>query len=266
MVKNMKKLGFIGCGKMASAIISGVLNSKFLENTDIIASDKNVTELQSELNVEIVSDNKIVAKKSEIILLAVKPHFVSEVLEEIKSYLNENQLIISIAAGYRIEKIENILPNNPVIRVMPNAPLMYEQGASGIALGTKAQQVHKDFVCGLFEKLGACTCVDESKMDIVTAIAGSSPAFFFKYIEEMARAAQALGFDYEKALTLTAQTALGSAKMILNSGLSVDELIKIITTKGGCTEVGVNYLDEIDLKNISYNLVKKTAQKASDLG
>lgn len=265
----MKKIGFIGCGKMATAIINGVLNSNLVENADIIASkssENNLEELKNKLKVDVVLDNKIVAKNSEVIILAIKPHFINEVLEEIKACLNENQLIISIAAGFKIENIEKVLPKNPVVRVMPNAPLMYLEGASGIALGKNVTEQHKTFVLNLFESLGKCCCVEESQMDIVTAVAGSSPAFFFKYIEEMARAAEKMGLDYQKSLILTAQTALGSAKMVLESGLTVDELIKIITTKGGCTEVGVNYLNEIDLKTLSTNLVEKTAKKASELG
>ena len=269
MVKNMKKLGFIGCGKMASAIINGVLKSSFLKNEDIIASEVNqeLAEIShSKTGVEVVCDNKLIAKTSEIIFIATKPHFVQEVLEEIKPFLNNSQLIVSIAAGFKIEKIESVLPENPIIRVMPNAPLMFLEGMSGIAKGTKATDEQQNFVVEMLSNLGKCVCIEENVMNTLTAISGSSPAFFFKFIEEIARAGEKLGLEYDKALLLSAQTALGSAKMVLESGLTMEELIKIITTKGGCTEVGVNYLDEINLKELMYNLISKTEEKASKLG
>lgn len=268
MVKNMKKLGFIGCGKMASAIINGVLKSSFLKNEDIIASELNskIAEVsQIQTGIKVVCDNKIIANSSEIIFIATKPHFVQRVLEEIKPFLNKTQLIISIAAGFSIEKIEKVLPENPVIRVMPNAPLMYLEGMSGIVKGTRATDAHQNFVIEMLSTLGKCVCIEENVINILTAISGSSPAFFFKFIEEIARAGEKLGLEYDKALLLSAQTALGSAKMVLESGLSMDELISIITTKGGCTEVGVNYLNEIKLKDLMFNLISKTEEKASKL-
>ena len=265
----MKKLGFIGCGKMASAIINGILKSDILKKEDILASEINEEFAKSgyeKTGVDVICDNKYLAKNSEIIFIAIKPHLVTEVLKEIKDVLNKNQLIISIAAGYKISNFENILPENPIIRIMPNAPLMFLEGMAGIAAGKNVSSEHLKFVEEIFSKIGKYIIIEEKYMNTVTAISGSGPAYFFKFIEEIARAGEKMGLDYEKALILSAQTALGSAKMVLNSGLDMQTLIKMITTKGGCTEVGVNYLNEINLKQQMFELIEKTENKASELG
>ena len=265
----MKKLGFIGCGKMASAIINGILKSDILKKEDIIASEVNEDFAKTgheKTGIEVICDNKKLAEISEIIFIAIKPHLVTDVLNEIKEVLNKKQLIISIAAGYKISNFENILPENPVIRIMPNAPLMFLEGMAGIAKGKNATDEHLKFVENIFSKIGKYVVVDEKYMNTITAISGSGPAYFFKFIEEIARAGEKMGLDYDKALTLSAQTALGSAKMVLDSGLDMQTLIKMITTKGGCTEVGVNYLEEIDLKDKMTKLIEKTEDKASKLG
>ena len=265
----MKKLGFIGCGKMASAIINGILKSDILKKDDIIASEVNeeAAKIGSEkTGIEVICDNKFLAKNSEIIFIAIKPHLVTDIINDIKEVLNENQLIISIAAGYKISNFENILPKNPVIRIMPNAPLMFLEGMAGISKGKNATDEHLNFVENIFSKIGKYIIVDEKYMNTITAISGSGPAYFFKFIEEIARAGEKMGLDYEKSLILSAQTALGSAKMVLNSGFDMQTLIKMITTKGGCTEVGVNYLEEINLKQQMSELIEKTEKKASELG
>lgn len=265
----MKKLGFIGCGKMASAIINGILKSDILKHEDIIASEVNEDFAKTgreKTGIEVICDNKTLAKNSEIIFIAIKPHLVTDVINDIKEVLNENQLIISIAAGYKISNFENILPKNPVIRIMPNAPLMFLEGMAGISKGKNATDEHLKFVENIFSKIGKYIVVDEKYMNTITAISGSGPAYFFKFIEEIARAGEKMGLDYEKALILSAQTALGSAKMVLDSGFDMQTLIKMITTKGGCTEVGVNYLEEINLKQQMSELIEKTEKKASELG
>lgn len=264
------KIGFIGCGKMASAIIKGILESNFLKNTDIIASE--LTEefadiKRKELDIPMVTDNTIVAKNSDVIFLAVKPHFVDAVLQQIKGELTSGKLIVSIAAGVCTSAIEKSAGMQiPVIRVMPNAPMMILEGMSGIVKGSYAAQQDVKFVQDIFCRLGKCILTEEDKIDVVTAISGSGPAFFYKILHEMALGGESLGLNYEDSLLLAAQTAIGSAKLMLQSDLTAQDLINNVATKGGCTEVGVNFMDEMNTAELFYELIKRTAEKSKALG
>ena len=265
-----KKIGFIGCGKMASAIIGGVISSKFVNSSYIIASEVSLDaakEKSAKLAIEVITDNKKLVELSDVIFVATTPNYVEGVLNEIKEYVTADKLIVSIAAGVTTNFIQNILPENSrVVRVMPNTPALIREGMSGIARGKFATDADIKFVEALLSNIGKCIVIDESQIDIVTAISGSGPAFYYKVINEIARAGEALGMEYEKALTLSIQTAIGSAKMLLNSDKSAEDLIASVATKGGCTRVGVDYMDEADTKDLFYNLIDKTAEKAKALG
>lgn len=270
MNKNNVKVGFIGCGHMASAIIKGVLDSKFLIPSQIVASEINeeiASKKRAELSIEVVTDNKIVAGNSDVIFLATKPNYIKDVLEEIKNALSENKLIVSIAAGVNTNTIENEIGFEiPVIRVMPNAPALVLEGMSGIVSGKYAEAEHIEFVKEFLSNIGKCIVIDEDKIDILTAISGSGPAFFYKTINDIARAGEKLGLDYDKALLLSIQTAIGSAKLMIGSKLTPEELIANIATKGGCTQVGVDFMESANSKELFFETIKKTAEKAKSLG
>lgn len=270
MNKSEKKVGFIGCGKMASAIIKGVISSKFLDNSNIIASEVSedfAAQKKAELNMEVFTDNKIVAKNSDVIFLATKPHFIKDVLNEIKLELSENKLVVSIAAGVSTKTIEEEIGKEiPVIRVMPNAPALILEGMSGIVKGKFAKKEHIEFVNEFLSNIGKCIVVEEDQIDVLTAISGSGPAFFYQIIHEMACAGKELGLDYDKSLLLAIQTAIGSAKLMMESELSPEELVKSVATKGGCTQVGVNYMEEQNTKKLFYEIIKRTAEKSKALG
>lgn len=265
-----KKVGFIGCGKMASTIIKGVLDSKFLSPNNMIASEVNedfANAKKAELGIDVVTDNKAVAKNSDVIFLATKPHFIKDILNEIKDELNKDKLIVSIAAGISTKTIEDTIDKEiPVIRVMPNAPALILEGMSGIVQGKFAKTEHIEFVKEFLSNIGKCIVIDEDKIDVLTAISGSGPAFFYQILNEMAIAGERLGLDYKSSLMLAAQTAIGSAKLMMESDLSAEELIKSVATKGGCTEVGVNFMNEQNTRNLFYELIKKTADQAQALG
>ena len=270
MNKPFKKVGFIGCGKMASAIIKGVLSSKFLKKSQVIASEVNeefANAKEKELGIKVFTDNKTVAKNSDVIFLAVKPQFIKEILQEIKNDLNEDKLIVSIAAGVSTKTIEDEIGKEvALIRVMPNAPAVILEGMSGIAKGKYANAEQIEFVKALLSKIGKCIVIDEDNIDILTAISGSGPAFFYKMLHEMALAGEKLGLDYENSLFLATQTAIGSAKLMQQSDLSAVELVKTVATKGGCTQVGIDFMDEMNMEEIFYTLIKRTAKKSRDLG
>lgn len=264
----MKKLGFIGCGEMASAIIKGLLNSGFTNITDILASthtDKSASDRSKVLKITVITNNKEVAKNSEIIVLATKPNQIKNVLNEIKEEIN-GKLVVSIAAGVKTSNIEEIVDKSPVVRVMPNTPMLVGEGMCGICLGKLATEKEEKFVTDMLSQVGKVITVPENQIDIVTAISGSGPAFFYQIFEDMAQAGVKLGMDYEKALMLAIQTGIGSAKMTLNRTKSVPELVASVATKGGCTEVGVNTMKELNSTKLFEEIIKNTAQKASELG
>lgn len=270
MNKNKINVGFIGCGHMASAIIKGVLDSNFLNHSQIIASEISqdfADKKKAELGIEVITDNKILTQKSDVIFLATKPNYIKDVLNEIKEELNETKLIVSIAAGVSTKKIEDeIAKQIAVIRVMPNGPAMVLEGMSGIVKGKFANEIQVEFIQEFLSNIGKCIIIDEAQIDILTAISGSGPAFFYKIINEMAHAGEKLGLDYDKALILAGQTAIGSAKLMLQSQSTPEQLIEGIATKGGCTEVGVDFMIEQKTDELFLELIKKTAEKAKSLG
>lgn len=265
-----KKIGFIGCGKMASAIIKGVLSACCKPDVEIKGSEINceIAELaQTKLGIEVLTDNRLLTMDSDVIFIATKPNYVAQVLEEIKDEITPEKLVVSIAAGVSTKKIENILGQRRVVRVMPNTPALVQEGMSGVCKGTYATEEDALFVMKLLSNIGKVIEVEETQIDIVTAISGSGPAFFYQVIEDMARAGEKLGLDYEKSLMLATQTAIGSAKMVLNRGeLPVQTLIDNVATKGGCTFVGIQTMKEENSEKLFFDVIDKTATKANELG
>lgn len=272
-VKSMKKynIGFIGSGKMASAIIKGILKSGFVSAQNLLATQSKpdgLKEKSKTLGIEVICDNKLLVQKSDIIFLATKPNQVLDILSEISPDINSNKLIVSIAAGITTEKLATYLPpKKRIIRVMPNTPALVGEGMSGIYGGEFATKEDIEYVIQMFSTIGKCIVVEnESQMDIVTAISGSGPAFFYKVINDIARTGEKLGLNYEKALLLSIQTAIGSAKMALNRDISMEQLISNVATKGGCTRVGIDVMEEIDTEKIFAEVIEKTTHKACELG
>ena len=265
-----KKIGFIGCGKMASAIINGIILSGYVQKNNVKGSEINpeiAETAQKRLGINVLTDNKALIMDSDVIFLVTKPNQVSEILEEIKTELTQEKLLVSIAAGVSTSKIEKIIGRQRVVRVMPNTPALVLEGMSGVCKGSFASEEDLEFVVELLSNIGKAIKVTEDQMDIVTAISGSGPAFFYKVIEDMARAGEKLGLDYEKSLILATQTAIGSAKMIFNRGeVPVQTLIDNVATKGGCTFVGISVMNEENSEKLFFDTIAQTTKKASDLG
>lgn len=264
------KIGFIGCGKMAGAIIKGVISSGFATKDNLLGAEINpeiAEDAQKRLGINVITDNNALVMDCDVIFVATKPNYVVNILEEIKTELTSDKLVVSIAAGVSTEKIENVIGQRRVVRVMPNTPALVMEGMSGVCKGAYAQDEDASFVMELLSSIGKCIEVSEEQMDIVTAISGSGPAFFYKVIEDMARAGEKLGLDYEKSLLLATQTAKGSAKMIENRGeTAVQTLIDNVATKGGCTFVGITVMNEEHSDKLFFDTIEQTAQKAHELG
>jgi len=261
------KFGFIGCGKMASAIIKGISGNKTYSIKGSEINPEFATEAQERLHIPVLSDNKALVIDSDIIFIAIKPNQVADVLDEIKNEITENKLIVSIAAGVNTKKIENIIGKHRIVRVMPNTPALIKEGMFGVCKGRYAGQEDVKTVLNILSSIGKCIEVTEEQMDIVTAISGSGPAFFYKVIEDMARAGEKLGLDYDKSLLLATQTALGSAKMVFNRGETpVQTLVDNVATKGGCTFEGIQVMNNQNSAKLFFDVIEKTTTKANMLG
>ena len=269
MEKINKKLGFIGCGKMASAIIGGCLSSGYFDGSNICASEINEDARKSaqlKFGIKIFDNNTDVIKNSDVIIFCVKPFVIKDVLKEISSYASKEKLFISIAAGVKIETIKEILGDVKVIRVMPNTPAMVKEGMSAICPDFGIDENSKELAQKIMASVGETVLTEEKYIDIITSLSGSGPAFYYKIINDMAKSAADMGLDYKTALKLSAQTAIGSGKMILKSGIEPKTLIDNVTTKGGCTEVGNDVLNNSNISEILDDTIVKTAQKAKELG
>lgn len=271
MVKNCnagQKIGFIGAGKMASAIMGGIIKSGFFPKENIYAFDVNQDAIKracDELGVCAANSIKDLLSKVQIVLIATKPFVIQNILDEMKDSVN-NQLIISILAGVKTSTIEQKLKSARVIRVMPNTPAFVNEGMCAAAKGKYANDSDCTFVLDMLSNIGRTVEVKEDVIDAVTAVSGSGPAYYYYIIDTMARAGEKLGLDYDTALLLSAQTALGSAKMMLENNQTPKELITAVTTPGGCTEVGNNVLKDSDLEQIIDKTIKDTMDKAKALG
>lgn len=261
-------IGFIGAGKMASAIINGITKSGFLSNDSIFIYDINHDAKKytsKNLKVTALETLEELFETCPTIVIATKPFVIDEVLDSIKELIR-NHLIISILAGVSTQKYEKALDKTRIIRVMPNTPALVNEGMSAVCKGKYAYEKDVDFALNLFSSVGKAIKIDEKHIDLITAISGSGPAFYYYIIEKIATAGKKLGLDYDTALTLACQTALGSAKMIFETPDSVEELIRNVTTPGGCTEVGNNILNNSNIEEILFKTIKRTMEKAKSLG
>jgi pyrroline-5-carboxylate reductase len=240
------KLGVIGCGNMATAILSGIINSneKTFENIEINIFDideKKVDSLVSKSDKIFKIDNlEELFNKSHYILLAVKPQNFSELFEKIKEYITEH-IFISIAAGVSISKIIELSGTNnlPVVRIMPNTPAFVFNGMSGISYNELIDDKTKKFVESIFSSLGKILVVDESKINAITAVSGSGPAYLFYFAESLIESSKNLGFNEEESKLLVYQTLKGSVELMCGSNDSAAVLRNKVTSPGGTTAAAI---------------------------
>lgn len=263
----MIKLGFIGVGNMGGAIIKGI-NGK-LGNTAVFAYDQNPEKLKDLRLVGATAGASAfeLAKKCDYVLLAVKPQQLDGVLEEIRSAGNENLVLISICAGISAEYIrERTFANAKVVPVMPNTPMMLGAGASAMSRDDKVSDEEFEFARQIIGSCGITEVIPADKMKEVIAINGSSPAFIYVYAKGFVQYAQSVGIDPDAALRLFAQSLIGSAKMMTESGMTVDELIKQVSSPGGTTIAGLEVLEQCNLVHTAINACEACTKRAYELG
>lgn len=262
-------LGFIGCGNMAQAMLRGILGKQLYAAEDVIVSRRDGTalaKLQEELGVHVTGDNKEVAGKADLLVLAVKPFQFETVIAEIRDDVRPETLVVSIAAGQTIENIECLF-GKPIklVRSMPNTPALVLEGASGVCFNTKVSEPEKQTVMKLFSSFGIAHEVPETLIDTVIGVSGSSPAYVFMFIEAMADAAVADGMPRAQAYELAAQSVLGSAKMVLETGKHPGELKDMVCSPGGTTIEAVRVLEKKGFRSAVIEAEKACVRKAKDM-
>ena len=264
----MKSIGFIGAGNMATAIIKGLIAQKgsgsFINVFDV--SSEKLDEI-SKLGVNAFSSSQDVVKNSEIIVLAVKPQNYAEVLEALKDVVSTDKTFVSIAAGISINYVQSALGCEcPVVRVMPNTPLLLKKGASALCPSGNISEENKQIVYDMFAGSGVCEYITEDHMNEIIAVNGSSPAYIYMFAKAMADYAVSVGIDYDKALNLICATLEGSAAMLKESGDTPDVLIEKVSSKGGTTIEALNKLREHGFSEAIDDAMKACTKRAEELG
>ncbi len=263
------KLGFIGCGNMATAMLSGIIANGICTKEEIIASD--LMEVSREiakqnLNIQVTESNIEVAKKAEIIVLAVKPQFYEAAINEIKDSVTESQIIVTIAPGKTLEWLkEKFGKEIKIVRTMPNTPAMVMEGMTGACANENVTKEELDKVCRILNGFGKTEVVSEHLMDVVTCTSGSSPAYVFMFIEAMADAAVSEGMPRQQAYKVAAQAVLGSAKMVLETEMHPGALKDMVCSPGGTTIEAVRVLEEKGMRSSVFEAMKACAKKAKGM-
>ncbi len=263
----MKKLFIIGVGNMGGAILEGII-PQVLKEEDISIYDVDKSRLQPFLDskIEVVHTIEGGVKNAESILLAVKPQNMEDVLMKMRGAVSERNLIISIAAGITTNYVKRILgQNTKVARVMPNLCINVKKGASACCFSSDCTNGDKQFVESLFKELGITLSIDESKMDIVTAISGSGPGYLFKIMETLIDIGKKEGLKEEDSRKLVYQTVSGAVSLAMNSNISARELREKITSKAGTTEAALKVMDEYRIEEMFQEAIKAALNRAKEL-
>lgn len=264
-----RRWGFIGAGKMASALIRGMIRSGVATADRVSASDplpNTRDELARETEITASSSNLAVVARSDVLVLAVKPQSMTQVLRELAPAVTADHLVVSIAAGVSIATIGEVLgAGRRVIRVMPNTPALLGEGASAYALGPDATDDDAAVVQAFLESVGRAVRVPESQLDAVTGLSGSGPAFVYMIIEALSDGGVRAGLPRDVATMLAAQTVLGSARMVLETGLHTGTLKDQVTSPGGTTIAGVHALERAGLRGALIDAVEAAARRSAEL-
>ena len=229
-------------------------------------TDKKLKVLNDRYGVMVTTDNCEVASKVDILVLSIKPQFYEQVIKQIKDKVKENIIIVSIAAGQKIEYIKKLFEKDTkVVRVMPNTPALVGEGMSALCPCPIVLPNELDLICNIFNSFGKCEVLPEKLMDVVTAVSGSSPAFIFMIIEAMADGAVLEGMPRDFAYEFVAQAVLGSAKMVLETKKHPAQLKDMVCSPGGTTIEGVSILEESGLRSAVIKAVKAATKKSKEL-
>lgn len=263
------KLGIIGMGNMANAILGGILNGGFIKKEEVSASGKDeemLAKVAENYGICVGSDNRKVVSEADVILLSVKPQILPEVIEEIKEICTQDKLIISIVAGKSTQWItEAFGSERKIVRCMPNTPALVGEGCTGLCFTPMVTEEEKKYALTLFNCVGKAQEVPEKLMDVVVGISGSSPAYVFMFIEAMADAAVEMGMPRKQAYDFAAQAVLGSAKLLLETGKHPGELKDMVCSPAGTTIAAVHVLEEKGMRAAVMEAVVRCIERSKEL-
>ena len=264
-----KKVAFLGAGKMGGIILQALLKSGMFRTQltcATVAHEERAKTLAAKLGVQVGTNNIEAAKGADIIVIGVKPQVVEDVVREISAHITSKQMIVSVAASVPTSMIEkNLPPNVPVIRAMPNTPCLLGAGMTAICKGKHASAEDVAMTCRMFDVVGRTVVVDEKHMDAVTALSASGPAYIYIILESLAEAGVKVGLPRDIATLLAAQTTLGAARVVLETGDHPALLKDAVTTPAGCTIDAIMELEEGKLRVTLIKAVVKAAQRAKEL-
>lgn len=261
------KLGFIGTGNMAGAIMGGIIKKGIFKAEEIIGSDifePGRARAKADYGIHVTADNKEVIENSEMVVLSVKPQYYASTIAEIKEYVKENQIIITIAPGKTLAWLEEQFGKKvKIVRTMPNTPAMVGEGMTAACPNEYITEEELKYTLNILSAFGKVEVVPENLMDVVVSTSGSSPAYVFMFIEAMADAAVADGMPRAQAYKFAAQAVLGSAKMVLETGKHPGELKDMVCSPGGTTIEAVRVLEERGLRSAVIEAMKACADISS---
>lgn len=263
------KVGFIGAGRMATALAGGLISAGFTTVENVWASDKfesAKTRFTKETGAQTLETNLAIMAQADVIILAVKPQQMAEVVQEIKVSLKSQHLIVSIAAGSPLSLFLEVLGENTrLIRVMPNTPCLVGQGASAFSRGGQATDEDASLVESLLSTVGTAVEVPESQLDAVTGLSGSGPAYIYQVIEALSDGGVHMGLPRDIATQLAAQTVKGAAEMVLETGEHPGTLKDAVTSPGGTTIAGIHELEAGGLRHSLMRAVAAATNRSIEL-
>lgn len=265
-----KKVAFVGAGNMATALIRGLVQAGACTPGEILATDVRKDQLERlarDHGIAVARDNREAAAWGDVVVLATKPQIFHVVLSEVAMGIRPDALVVSIAAGVPIAAIEARMPaRTRVVRTMPNTPALVGAGATAIAAGEHATDEDLAVAKRIFESVGVAVTLDESLLDAVTGLSGSGPAYIFLIIEALADAGVKVGLHRETAQLLAAQTVLGSARLLLDTGEHPGRLKDMVTSPGGTAIAGLHTLEAGGMRTTLMNAVEAATRRSAELG
>ncbi len=264
-----KKIGFIGGGNMGSAMIGGIIGAGVFKPENLYVSalhEQGLKKIKEKYAVNVSTDNNVVAKECDIIVLSVKPNLYRIVIEEIKDKVKENVIIITIAPGQKLEAVKAMFGREiKIVRTMPNTPALVQEGMTAVCANNLVTEEELEFVENILKGYSRTERIEEYLMDAVVGVSGSSPAYVYMFIEALADGAVMQGMAREKAYTFAAQAVLGSAKMVLETGMHPGTLKDMVCSPGGTTIAAVAKLEEDGFRSAVINAVNVAAEKSAKM-
>ena len=263
------KIGFIGCGNMARAIIGGILKKELVAKSDLIATDKAEGAQQAierDLGIRAAADNCQAASEADVLILAVKPIYMVDVIKEIAGVVRPETVVVTLAPGKTLQWLAEMFGKDvKLVRTMPNTPALVGEGMSALCPNAFVTAEELAEVEKIFQSFGKTQVVSESMIDVVVGVSGSSPAYVFLFIEALADAAVADGMPRAQAYEFAAQSVLGSAKMVLETGKHPGVLKDMVCSPGGTTIEAVRVLEEKGMRSAVFEAAKACVKKAKEL-